>query len=49
MFGAKGAVQNFDILSNTVKTIALAKSKIPSNLVHRQLDDVPIVGPSSNN
>ncbi len=49
MFGAKGAVQNFDVLSNTVKTIALAKSKIPSRLVHRQLDDVPIVGPRSSN
>ncbi len=49
MFGAKGAVQNFDVLSNTVKTIALAQSKIPSRLVHRQLDDVPIVGPSSSN
>jgi hypothetical protein len=49
MFGAKGAVQNFDVLSNTVKTIALAKSKISSSLVHRQLDDVPIVGPSANN
>jgi hypothetical protein len=49
MFGAKGAVQNFDVLSYTVKTIAFAQSKIPVRLVHRQLDDVPIVGPSSSN
>ncbi len=48
MFGAKGAVQNFDIPSNTVKTIALAKSRIPSRFVHRQLDDVPIVGPRNS-
>jgi hypothetical protein len=48
MFGAKGAVQNFDILSNTVKTLALARSHIPSKFVHRQLDDVPIVGPKSS-
>jgi hypothetical protein len=48
MFGAKGAVQNFDILSNTVKTLALAKSRIPSKFVHRQLDDVPIVGPRNS-
>jgi hypothetical protein len=48
MFGAKGAVQNFDVLSNTVKTLALARSHIPSKFVHRQLDDVPIVGPRSS-
>jgi hypothetical protein len=44
MFGAKGAVQNFDIHSNTVKTIALSKCRIPSKFVHWQLDDVPIDG-----
>jgi hypothetical protein len=48
MFGAKGAVQNFDILSNTVKTLALARSHIPSKFVHRQLNDVPIVGPKTS-
>jgi hypothetical protein len=45
MCGAKGAVKNFDVLSNTVKTIALSKCKIPSKFVHWQLDDVPIAGP----
>ncbi len=47
MFGAASSVQNFDILANTVKTLALAKCRIPSKFVHRQLDDVPVVAPAN--
>jgi hypothetical protein len=48
MFGAASSVQNFDILANTVKTLALAKCRIPSRFVHRQLDDVPLVAPANS-
>jgi hypothetical protein len=48
MFGAASSVQNFDILANTVKTLALARCKIPSRFVHRQLDDVPLVAPANS-
>ncbi len=45
MFGAYSAVQNFDIVANTVKSLALANCRIPSRFVLRQLDDVPVVSP----
>jgi len=46
IFGARTSVANFDIVGNTLKALALCDSEIPSNFVHRQLDDVPIVGPA---
>jgi hypothetical protein len=49
MFGSASSVQNFDILANTVKSLALTKCSIPSRFVHRQLDGVPIVAPDNNN
>ena len=45
IFGARSAVPNFDILGNTLKCVSVAKSKIPNDLVHRQLDDVPSACP----
>jgi hypothetical protein len=48
MFGAASSVRNFDILANTVKTLALAKYRIPSRFVHRQLDEVPLVAPANS-
>jgi hypothetical protein len=42
-FGGKPLVQNFDIVGATIKELALTKCKIPAKLVHRQLDDVPVV------
>ena len=39
-FGAITAVSNYDIVGNTVCTLA-----IPNELVHRQIDDVPTVAP----
>jgi hypothetical protein len=43
MFRANSSVQNFDILANTIKTLAAVNCKIPRKLIHRQLDDTPIV------
>jgi len=45
IFGAKTAVANFDILGNTILAIVCAKTEIPKQLVHRTLDDVPIISP----
>jgi hypothetical protein len=48
-FGGKPLVQNFDIVGATIKELALTKCKIPAKLVHRQLDDVPVVAPEKTN
>jgi hypothetical protein len=45
IFGAKTAVCNFDILGNTILSLAKCDSEIPSKYVHRTLDDVPILSP----
>jgi len=47
IFGARTAVANFDILGNTILDLTLCNCKILRDLVHRQLDDVPIVAPFS--
>ncbi len=44
-FRGKPSVQNFDIVGATIKELALTKCEIPAKLVHRQLDDVPLVAP----
>ena len=49
IFGAKTAVANFDIVGNTVRTLTCAISNIPRKLVHRTLDDVPLVSPVHKN
>jgi hypothetical protein len=48
MFGSAASVQNFDVLGNTIKSCCLANCDIPSKLVHRQLDDVPVVAPQNS-
>jgi hypothetical protein len=48
IFGASTAVANYDIFSNTIRSIALCYSSIPRCLVFRCLDDVPIVSPKSS-
>jgi hypothetical protein len=48
-FGGKPSVQNCDIVGATIKELALTKCKIPAKLVHRQLDDVPVVAPEKTN
>jgi hypothetical protein len=49
MFGARSAVQNFDIVANTIKTLASAGCNIPARYIHRQLDETPVVSPASKN
>ena len=44
-FGAKTAVSNYDTVGHTVQSVTQAVCDIPKDLVHRQLDDVPILGP----
>jgi len=46
IFGAKTAVCNFDVLGKTVLDLTLLNCEIDRSLVHRQLDDVPVVVPS---
>jgi len=49
IFGARTSVANYDMLGNTVRTLSLVNCDIPSHLVHRHLDDIPVVAPSSTN
>jgi len=48
-FGGKPSVANYDALGNTIFTLALVESKIPTKLVGRCVDDVPAVSPEGNN
>jgi hypothetical protein len=48
IFGAKTAVCNYDIMGNTIRSLALSVSRIPPHLVHRQLHDVPVVAPGNS-
>ena len=47
IFGARTSVANYDMLGNLVRTLALTRSEIPSELVHRHLDDIPLVAPAN--
>jgi hypothetical protein len=49
IFGAETAVCNFDALGHTLQTVAVSMANIPSQLVFRQLDDLPFVAPASTN
>jgi hypothetical protein len=48
MFGASSSVQNFDILGNTITSLAKVGCGIPSHLIHRQLDDTPVIAPKNS-
>jgi hypothetical protein len=48
MFGTCSSVQNFDVVANTVKTLAKLSCSIPTRFVLRQLDDTPIVAPGNS-
>ena len=48
-FGSKAAPVLFDDLADTVVTVAKIETSTPEILIHRQLDDVPIVGPADSN
>jgi hypothetical protein len=45
-YGALTSVSNFDVLGNTVQTLARAASSLPRNWCQRQLDDNPVVAPA---
>jgi hypothetical protein len=49
IFGAKTAVPNYDILGNTLLTLANTSACIPKKFLHRALDDVPVISPSCKN
>jgi len=44
IFGAKSSVCNFDIMGHTLLDIVKHKTGINHCLVHRRLDDVPVIG-----
>jgi hypothetical protein len=46
VFGSKEAVSAFDRLNNTLVTLATCQSRIQPHLIHRTLDDVPLVTPA---
>ena len=48
IFGATTAVTNYDVLSNTVATLAKAECEIAAHLLHRILDEVLFVAPGSS-
>jgi hypothetical protein len=45
VFGSKAAPASFDPLPETIVNIVCTLGNIPRTLVHRQLDDVPMVSP----
>lgn len=48
IFGGIPSVCNFDRLGNTILTLATIRSGIPRHLVHRTLDDIPVVCPENS-
>ena len=49
VFGSKSAPANFDSILETIVNIVCTLSASPRTIVHRQLDDVPVVSPASTN
>jgi hypothetical protein len=49
VFGAKTAVQNFDILANTIVSVVNSEVQVPTKFIHRTLDDVPVISPACEN
>jgi len=48
VFGSKEAVSAFDRLNNTLVTVAASAAGLHPQLIHRTLDDVPIVTPPTS-
>jgi len=48
VFGSKEAVSAYDRLNNTLVSVAAAAAGLPTQLIHRTLDDVPVVTPASS-
>ena len=47
VFGSKSAPANFDSIPETVVNVVCSLTNVPKGIVHRQLDDVPVVSPAS--
>ena len=47
-FGSISSVCNFDVPGNTICTLTKVSCSIPRRFVHRQLDDVPVVGKANS-
>ena len=47
VFGSKLAPANFDAIPETVVNVVCSLTNVPRGIVHRQLDDVPVVSPAS--
>jgi hypothetical protein len=45
MFNASNSVCKYDIVIGALKVMAISESDIPSELILRQVDDVPVVSP----
>ena len=49
VFGCKSAPANFDAVPETIVNIVCTLTGVPRTIVHRQLDDVPVVSPATTN
>ena len=47
VFGSKSAPANFDLIKETVVNVVCSLTNVSKGIVHRQLDDVPVVSPAS--
>jgi hypothetical protein len=48
VFGSKETVSAYDRLNNTLVSVAAASAGLSKQLIHRTLDDVPVVTPASS-
>jgi hypothetical protein len=48
VFGSKEAVSAYDRLNNTLVSVAAASAGLSKQLIHRTLDDVPVVTPATS-
>jgi hypothetical protein len=48
VFGSKEAVSAYDRLNNTLVSVAAASAGLSTQLIHRTLDDVPVVTPATS-
>jgi hypothetical protein len=49
IFGAGPSVANFDRLAKTLVDVTTVNCEVPSNLISRTLDDIPVVAPKRTN
>ena len=47
VFGSKSAPANFDAILETIVNIVCTLTRVPCEIVYRQLDDVPVISPAS--